>query len=142
MAWASLLGGMALANAALGAVHGFAAPIGGMFPAPHGAVCAALLPHAMGVNVRALLARAPEKLTRYDEVARLLTGNPGAIAPDGVAWIAALCRKLEIPPLRTYGVAESDLDSLVEKAALANSMKGNPIVLTAEELHEIISLSL
>ena len=75
MAWASLLGGMALANAALGAVHGFAAPIGGMFPAPHGAVCAAVLPHAMEVNVRALRARAPEKLARYDEVARLITGN-------------------------------------------------------------------
>jgi alcohol dehydrogenase class IV len=142
MAWASLLGGMALANAALGAVHGFAAPIGGMFPAPHGAVCAALLPHAMGVNVRALLARAPEKLTRYDEVARLLTGNPNAIAPDGVAWIATLCQRLEIPPLLTYGVAEHDLAELVDKAALANSMKGNPIVLTAEELREIISLAL
>ena len=51
MAWASLLGGLSLANAGLGAVHGFAAPIGGMFPAPHGAVCAAVLPHAMAVNV-------------------------------------------------------------------------------------------
>jgi SoxY-related AACIE arm protein len=98
-----LLGGMALANAALGAVHGFAAPLGGMFPAPHGAVCAALLPHAMGVNVRAILARAPEKLARYDEVARLLTGKPQAIAPDGVAWIANLCQKLEIPPLVENG---------------------------------------
>ena len=142
MAWASLLGGMALANAALGAVHGFAAPLGGMFPAPHGAVCAALLPHAMGVNVRAILARAPEKLARYDEVARLLTGKPQAIAPDGVAWIANLCQKLEIPPLRTYGVGENDLAVLVEKAALASSMKGNPIELTAEELREIISLAL
>src|SRR5450759_1521275 len=90
MAWASLLGGMALANAGLGAVHGFAAPIGGMWAAPHGAVCAGLLPYVMEVNVRALRARAPEKLTRYDEVARLLTGRPHATAPDGVAWITAL----------------------------------------------------
>jgi alcohol dehydrogenase class IV len=142
MAFASLLGGMALANAALGAVHGFAAPIGGMWTAPHGAVCAALLPYAMEVNIRALRARAPEKLTRYDEVARLLTGRPHATADDGVTWIATLCRKLEIPPLRTYGVAGSDLAILVEKAAQASSMKGNPIVLTEEELREIVSRAL
>jgi alcohol dehydrogenase class IV len=142
MAWASLLGGMALANAGLGAVHGFAAPIGGMFPAPHGAVCAGLLPYAMEVNIRALRARAPEKLLRYDEVARLITGKPHATAPDGVAFIAALCQELEIPPLRTYGVAASDLPILVEKAAQASSMKANPIVLTEEELREIISLAL
>jgi alcohol dehydrogenase class IV len=148
MAWASLLGGMALANAALGAVHGFAAPIGGMFAAPHGAVCAALLPYVMEVNVRALRARAPgnartpERMTRYDEVARLMTGRPHATAPDGVAWIAALCQNLEIPPLRTYGVAESDLPVLVEKASKASSMKGNPIVLTEEELREIVSRAL
>ena len=55
--WAALLSGLALANAGLGAVHGFAAPIGGMFPAPHGAVCATLLPHVMAVNVAALRAR-------------------------------------------------------------------------------------
>ncbi len=139
MAWASLLGGMSLANAALGAVHGFAAPLGGMFAAPHGAICAALLPYAMEVNVRALRARAPEKLARYGEVARLITGKPHADANDGVAWIATLCRKLDIPPLRKYGVAESDLDVLVEKAAQASSMKGNPIVLTGEELREIVS---
>ncbi|MCX6626210.1 MAG: iron-containing alcohol dehydrogenase [Candidatus Solibacter sp.] len=138
MAWASLLGGMALANSGLGAVHGFAAPLGGMWTAPHGAVCAALLPHAMEVNVRAVRARAPEKSVRYDEVARLITGRPHATAADGVAWIAALCEKLEIPPLRTYGVAESDLAVLVEKAAQASSMKANPIVLTEEELREII----
>ena len=142
MAWASLLGGMALANAALGAVHGFAAPIGGMWTAPHGAVCAALLPHAMDVNIRALRARAPEKLTRYHQVARLMTGRPHATAPDGVAWLTALCQKLEIPPLRTYGVAESDLPLLVEKAAQSSSMKGNPIVLNEQELREIISRSL
>ncbi len=78
MALAGLFGGLALANAGLGAVHGFAAPIGGMFPAPHGAVCAALLPHAMTVNLEALAARQPADRARqrYDEVARWLTGDP------------------------------------------------------------------
>jgi alcohol dehydrogenase class IV len=140
MSWASLLGGMALANAGLGAVHGFAAPIGGMFPAPHGAVCAAVLPHAMDVNVRALKARAPESraLHRYGEIARLVTGNAAAGAEDGVAWVANLCRTLEIQPLRAYGVREQHASGLAAKAANASSMKGNPISLTADELKEIV----
>jgi alcohol dehydrogenase class IV len=142
MAWASLLGGMALANAGLGAVHGFAAPIGGMFPAPHGAVCAAVLPYAMEVNVHAVRVRTPEKIARFDEVARLITANPQAQAEHGVAWVGALVRWLEIPPLRTYGVTQADVPMLVEKAAQASSMKGNPVALTEEELCEIISRSL
>jgi alcohol dehydrogenase class IV len=142
MAWASLLGGMALANAGLGAVHGFAAPIGGMWTAPHGAVCAALLPYAMAVNVAALEQRQPHKLARYAEVARLLTGQPHATAPDAVAWVAALCRRLEVPALRTYGVTAADLPALVEKAAQASSMKANPILLTEAELREIVTRAL
>jgi alcohol dehydrogenase class IV len=67
---------------------------------------------------------------------------PRASAADGVAWIAELCRKLEIPALRAYGVGESDLPALVEKAAQSSSIKGNPIVLTGEELREIVSRSL
>jgi alcohol dehydrogenase class IV len=139
MAWASLLGGMALANAGLGAVHGFAAPVGGMFPAPHGAVCAAILPHAIKVNVRAVRSRAPEKLARFDEVACLLTGRSGATAAEGVEWIAQLVRRLEIPPLRHYGISSADIPALVEKASKASSMKGNAIELTTEELTEAIS---
>jgi alcohol dehydrogenase class IV len=139
MSWAALLGGLALANAGLGAVHGFAAPIGGMFPAPHGAACAAVLPHAMEVNVSALRRRDPDSaaLGRYEEAARLLTGHPHAGAEDGVRWVAQLCRRLEIPPLASYGMQEKDLPALVQKAAQTNSMKGNPITLTSDELHEI-----
>jgi alcohol dehydrogenase class IV len=144
MSWASLLGGLALANAGLGAVHGFAAPIGGMFPAPHGAACAAVLPHAIAVNVEALRARQPDgvALRRYDEVARLLTDDPHADAAAGVRHVAELCRKLEIPPLRAYGISERDVPLLVEKAANASSMKANPIVLTGEELREIATRSI
>jgi alcohol dehydrogenase class IV len=150
MAWAALLGGLALANAGLGAVHGFAAPIGGMFLAPHGAVCAALLPHAMAVNVEALRRRADsdqrsalsQALERYERVARLLTERPQATAEDGIKWVGALCRKLEIAPLRRYGVSESDLAMLADKAARSSSMKGNPITLEPGELHEIAARAL
>src|SRR5262249_17740381 len=106
MAWASLLGGMALANAGLGAVHGFAAVVGGMFPAPHGGVCAALLPHVMERNIEALHARAAGSpvLARYDEVARLVTGQPHATGADAVWWAEEMCRMLAIPPLSAYGI--------------------------------------
>jgi alcohol dehydrogenase class IV len=141
MALASLFSGLALANAALGAVHGFAAPIGGMFPAPHGAVCAALLPHVMAVNLRALHGRQPQApaLDRYQECARLLTGRSDATADDGVAWVARLCADLQIPSLRAYGLQARDVPTVCEKAAVASSMKGNPLPLTAEELAEVLT---
>jgi len=144
MSLASLLGGLALANAGLGVVHGFAAPLGGMFPAPHGAVCAALLPHGMEVNIRVLRARVPESesLRRYQEVARLLTGQPSAAAEDGVQWVREIRQELNIPPLGSYGIREADVPVLVERASQASSMKGNPIVLTPEELGEVLTRAL
>lgn len=144
MSWAALLGGLALANAGLGAVHGFAAPLGGMFSAPHGALCAAVLPYAMKANLDALCARDAQNpvLRRYDEVARLVTGKPHATAPDGVRWIADLCRRLEIPPLRSYGVERQHIRELVEAAGRTSSMKGNPICLTPEELARIVESAL
>jgi alcohol dehydrogenase class IV len=140
MALASLFSGLALANAGLGAVHGFAAPIGGMFPARHGAVCAALLPHVMEVNQRALQQRQPssDSLRRYEEVARILTGRPAASAQDGVHWVRTVCQELQIPPLRQHGLQQSDFPVLVEKASAASSMKANPLPLTREELVEIL----
>lgn len=136
MSVASLIGGLALANAGLGAVHGFAGPIGGMFSAPHGAICAALLSQVMETNLRALRQREPasEALRRYDEVARLLTGNPEAKADDGVDWVRGLVADLRIPRLGRYGIASEHSVELVEKSAKASSMKANPIVLTPAEL--------
>ncbi len=139
MSWASLLGGLSLANAGLGVVHAFAAPIGGQWNAPHGAVCAAVAPHAVAVNVEALRRRAPtsQALRRYDEIARIVTRQPHAIADDAVLWISELCDRLAIPPLRAYGITPGDVDELCAKVAQTSSMKGNPIELTGEELREI-----
>jgi alcohol dehydrogenase class IV len=140
MSLASLFGGMALANAGLGVVHGFAAPIGGMFPAPHGAVCAALLSHGMEANIGALRRRAPasDALRRYTEVARALTGDSDAAIGDGPVWVARLVRELAIPPLSAYGIKESDVPTLVERAAQASSMQANPIRLNDEKLAEVL----
>jgi alcohol dehydrogenase class IV len=144
MATASLLGGLALANAGLGAVHGFAGPIGGSFPAPHGAVCAALLPHVMAANLRALRERAPESfaLRRYYRIAHMLTGNPHATADAGVEWVQKLIADLPVPKLRDFGLREEHVADLVAKAANASSMKSNPITLTPEELAQTLRLAL
>jgi alcohol dehydrogenase class IV len=144
MALTSLFGGLALASAGLGAVHGFAGPLGGSFPAPHGAICAALLPHVMSANLQALRQRAPGSgaLRRYDEVARLLTGNAQAAADDGVKWVRQLVDDLKIPQLGTYGIKSEHIAGLVEKATHASSMKTNPIVLTPEELADTLRRAL
>ena len=141
MSLASLLSGLSLANAGLGVVHGFAAPVGGMFPAPHGAVCAALLPHGMDINLQALRARGPasDALRRYETVARLLTSTPNAAAEEGVEWVSQLCQELKVPPLSSYGVRKDDIPVLVEKASIASSTKGNPITLTPAELREVLA---
>jgi len=144
MSLASLLGGLALANAKLGAVHGFAGPMGGMFFAPHGAICGCLLPHVMAVNVRALQERLPENkaLRRYDEVAQILTGSGSATADDGVAWVQELCHALKVPPLASSGVTSAKFPVLIEKASVSSSMQGNPIKLTHDEMREILTRAL
>jgi len=144
MCFVSLLGGFALANAGLGAVHGFASPIGAMFTAPHGAVCARLLPAVVRANVDALRKREPgsETLIRYAEVAYLLTGDETAPVEKGVEWLEHLLVELHIPALTTYGISENDIPLIVSNAAIASSMKANPIQLTEDELAEILTEAL
>jgi alcohol dehydrogenase class IV len=139
LATASMFGGLCLANSGLGAVHGFAAPLGGMWKAPHGAVCAALLPAVMRANIAALSERAPQSpvLARYRELNDLLAGGG-----DAVAWTADVTSALGIPGLSALGVRTADVSLLVEKAKVASSMRGNPIVLTDEELTTIVRESL
>jgi len=139
MAIASLFGGLALANSKLGAVHGFAGTMGAMFLIPHGVICACLLPHVMEVNVKALQRRGSlEFLSRYDEVARLLTGKPDAGATEGIDWIHDLCSALDVAPLFEFGITEAHFPEIIAGAKRASSMKGNPVELTDEELIEIL----
>jgi alcohol dehydrogenase class IV len=144
MALVGLFGGIALANARLGAVHGLAGPIGGALDAPHGAVCARLLPFVIEANVDALRARAPGSpvLTRYDEVARLLTGEPDARAEDAARWAHDIAAELGIPGLGAHGLAGAELEAIAERSERASSMKGNPIALERRELVDVLERAL
>jgi alcohol dehydrogenase class IV len=140
MSCASLLSGLALANAGLGVVHGFAGPLGGMLHARHGALCAALLPAGVAVNIRALRKRAPDHqaLERYQHAACILTGRADAKPDDLVNWLANLTSELSVVSLGAHGFQKQRIPDLVEKAARASSMKANAIVLTADELTEVV----
>ncbi len=144
MALTSLLGGLALANAKLGAVHGFAGVLGGMYDAPHGAICAALLPPVIEANIRALKAREPENpaLKRYQYAAQFLLFDRSATDRDAMDWISETGRIFDIPGLRAYGLREDDFDEIVEKSSVSSSMKGNPIALTTNELKAILEAAL
>ncbi len=144
MSLASLFGGLALASAALGAVHGVAGPLGGMLHAPHGILCARLLPFVMDANIEALQARQPEhpSLRRYDEIAKILNGDDAATAQEGVTWTSQLVHDLKIPGLSRYGMSAEKFPEAVEKTMKANSFKGNPIALNKNELNEILEKAL
>jgi alcohol dehydrogenase class IV len=140
MCLASLFGGLALANAKLGAVHGFAGPLGGMYDAPHGALCAGLLPHVWEINLKALQSRNPGSpaINRYKEVARIITGRSTDRASEGINWIQEMCSQLQVPRLAEYGIKEADFSTIVAKSKNASSMKGNPISLTETELLDVL----
>lgn len=143
MALAALFSGVALANARLGAVHGFAGVLGGATGHPHGALCARLLPFVMEANIRAVDERGnPATLQRYAEIARTLTGDASATPRDGATRVHELCTELKIPPLREAGLAVADCSRLIPLAQRASSMKGNPVTLSDSELHQILEAAI
>jgi alcohol dehydrogenase class IV len=143
MALAALFGGLALANAKLGAVHGFAGVLGGATGQAHGALCARLLPFVMEANLRAAGQRGETRVTeRYTEIARTLTGDPQADASAGTAWVHARCVEMKIPPLRDAGLSFADFGRLIPLAQRASSMQGNPVKLSEEELRGILEAAL
>jgi alcohol dehydrogenase class IV len=144
MALAALLSGITLTNAGLGAVHGFAAPLGANFSAPHGVICAALLPHVMRANAHTLRARMPDHptLERYATVGRLLSGRPDlprdAAVEAGIEAAKALTDSLQIPQLSSYGLKDADVPAIVALAKRASSMRFNPVLLPDDALEDVL----
>jgi alcohol dehydrogenase class IV len=144
MSLASLFSGLALTNAKLGAVHGLAGPLGGEIQAPHGAICACLLPQVMEGNLSAIIERNPDHpvLDRFDIVGKILCNEPSAKANDGIQWIREFCELARIPKLSFYGLTEKDFNKIIEKSIRSSSMKGNPVTLSEIELRNILQQSI
>jgi alcohol dehydrogenase class IV len=147
MAMCALLGGMALANARLGAVHGLAGVVGGTADVPHGMACAALLAPVIEANVRALRSAeaagpgpsAPAGvLDRYADAARLLTRRPAATIEDGLAWIRETLVMLNVPGLGAFGLRPDQADGIAAQAMASSSMKGNPVPLSHADLQAVL----
>ena len=128
MAMAALFSGIALTNAGLGAVHGFAAPLGANFPAPHGTVCGVLLPHVIHANRKL-------GVGKFVDIDRILGGPAGEICDEFV-------RTLNLARLRTFGLQESHIAQMVELAKRASSMRYNPVTLDDATLVEILRSAL
>lgn len=137
LAWVSLCGGLALANAGLGAVHGLAGPIGGMCSAPHGAICAVLLGPVLAMNRQRITN--PETARRMAEVCRIIAATLGGMPEDAPRTIARWLAAAGLAGLTAQGLAPHDHATVAEAALQASSMKANPVPLTKSDLIEILS---
>lgn len=135
MAWVSLCGGLALANAGLGAVHGLAGVIGGLTGAAHGAICGALLGPVLAANRSAATGEARDRL---DTVCSLLADALGATTEEAPVALQAWSWAQGLPGLAVLGVGEEQHLAIATAALQASSMKGNPVVLSAAALREVL----
>lgn len=143
MSLTALFSGIALSQAGLGAVHGFAGVIGGMTDAPHGAICACLLPAVLSVNFELMSKKGNDNdsLIRFTKLSQILTGKSAASSQNAIGWIRDLCKKLDIKGLSSLGVKKDDFKNIVPKAVVSSSMKKNPVTLNEDALHRILDES-
>ncbi len=142
MAWVSLLGGLSLANAKLGAVHGFAGPIGGMFDVAHGTICACLLPQVFRMNAKKVQEMNDQKMhRRFLDIARWVTGMEEARIENAVGWFIGLNEMLAIPRLKDLGILAKDFPAIIEQSLNSSSMKGNPVRFEPDDLKIILENS-
>jgi alcohol dehydrogenase class IV len=143
MVLTALFSGIALSQAGLGAVHGFAGVIGGLTDAPHGAICACLLSSVLRANFEEINKKIDDNdsLIRFSKISQILTGTSAASPQSAIQWIRDLCKKLEIKGLSSLGVKMEDFDSIVQKAVVSSSMKKNPVILSEDALHRILNES-
>ena len=141
ISYASYISGLTLANAGLGAVHGFAAAIGGLFKIPHGVICGTLLAQTCRINIESLIKTDPNgiALKKYCKAANSLDPANHFTDPEEgslhlISLLDALTTQLNMPRLGLYGVTEKDIVKIIKSTGLKN----NPVKLSSEQLAKIL----
>ncbi|MED4072001.1 iron-containing alcohol dehydrogenase [Priestia endophytica] len=137
MAMGSLLAGISLGNAGVGAVHALAYPLGGKFKVPHGVANSLLLPFVMKYNAVA-------DLEKFAEIAKALGENIEGLslreaANCTVYALTQLAQDIGIPSsLKDVGVTAEDIPNLAEEASkIDRLLNNNPRWLTVKEIEKI-----
>lgn len=138
LAFVSLIGGIALANAGLGAVHGLAGVIGGRTGAPHGAVCGRLLGPVLRAN-RAAMQQSGGDMHRFREVENWIRAALGGADGDAFDLLDAQIDAWGLPLLSALGVSASARAALAAEAQRSSSMAANPLPLAEETLTRIMA---
>jgi alcohol dehydrogenase class IV len=144
MSFAALTSGICLANAGLGAVHGFASSVGGMYDLPHGLICGSLMSKANQVNVRELrkAGNNPLALKKYANLGEIFlqeTGRTDDFYIDGfIDYLYEITEELQLTGLKNLTLDENEIESV----CLKTDVKSNPVSLTLENLKEILNSSI
>ncbi len=136
MLMGSLMAGMAMVNARLGAVHGMAHPLGSHYHIPHGVICGLLLPYVMEYNL-------PYATAKYAEVAQLLGNTAQGLSVEvaarkAVDMVRDLVKRVGIPSrLGPFGVAEERFDLLAQES-MSESLRHNPRPMSVEDVKHLL----
>jgi len=125
LSWGSLLAGMALANARLGAVHGMAHPLGAIYHIPHGLVCAALLPHVLEIN--------REAHEKFNALAALLGGDPVEVTRRLLADVGLADN------LASHSLRRQDFSRIVRDSLPSGSLAANPVPFDAQKIERVLA---
>lgn len=137
MSYAALVSGVTIANAGLGLVHGFAQPLGSLFPVPHGVVCGTLMGAVNRVTVKRLRENDDHRtLGKYHKVALLLgsNGNQEECTDRLIDYLDELTVKFQLPKLSDFGIKGNDFPLIIQHTG----MKFHPVQLSNDDLMMVL----